>query len=126
MSVGYVLVGRLSDVFGRRWFFIGASVTATVGCIIGGTAKHINQIIAGNAFIGLATAAQLSFQYVLPELVPMKDRFYVLSGVFLFALPFSGFGPVISRLLIVNTTAGWRWDFYMNIIVSKSNVAARI
>ena len=97
-----------------------------MGCIIGGTATHINQIIAGNAFIGLATAAQLSFQYILPELVPMKDRFYVLSGVFLFALPFSGFGPVISRLLIVNTSQGWRWDFYMNIIVSESNVAARI
>ena len=122
LSVGYVLVGRLSDIFGRRWFFIGASLLATTGCVIGATATHTNQLIAGNAFIGLATAAQLSFNYIITELVPMKDRFYVLSLIFLIALPFSAFGPVISRLLIVHTERGWRWDFYMNIIVSKRDL----
>ena len=124
LAVGYTLVGRLSDIFGRRWFFIGASLMATMGCIIGATASHINQLIAGSAFIGLATAAQLSFNYIITELVPMKDRFYVLAGVFLVAIPFSAFGPVISRLLIVHATAGWRWDYYMNIIVSKLRLAA--
>lgn len=49
----------------------------------------------------------------------MKDRFYVLALIFLFAIPFSAFGPVISRLLIVHTSPGWRWDYYMTIIVSK-------
>lgn len=93
---------------------------ATVGCIIGATAQHINQLIAGNALIGLATAAQLSFNYIITELVPIKDRFYVISLIFLFALPFSAFGPVISRLLIVHTSAGWRWDYRMNIIISES------
>ena len=113
------LVGRLSDIFGRRWFFIGATVIALVGCIIGATAKGINQLIAGNALIGFATAAQLSFNYIITELVPIKDRFYAISLVFLFAIPYSAFGPVISRLLIVHTAAGWRWDFYLNIINSE-------
>ena len=93
---------------------------ATVGCIIGATAPNVNQLIGGNVLIGLATAGQLSFNYILTELVPVKHRFYILSGVFLVAIPFSAFGPVISRLLIVNTKPGWRWDYYMNIIVSKS------
>ena len=126
LAVGYTLVGRLSDIFGRRWFFIGASLCATMGCIIGATASHINQLIAGSAFIGLATAAQLSFNYIITELVPMKDRFYVLALVFLFAIPFSAFGPVISRLLIVHTSAGWRWDYYMNIIISKLRLTGTV
>ncbi|KAK3713537.1 hypothetical protein LTR37_008495 [Vermiconidia calcicola] len=116
LAVGYTLVGRLSDIFGRRWFFIGASVLATVGCIIGATAKSIYPLIGGNALIGLATSAQLSFNYIITELVPIRDRFYVLALIFLFAIPFSSFGPVIARLFIVHTTAGWRWCYYVNII----------
>ena len=121
LAVGYTLVGRLYDIFGRRWFFIGASIMATVGCIIGATAPNVNQLIGGNVLISLATAAQLSFNYIITELVPVKDRFFVLSGTFLFTIPFSAFGPVISRLLIVHTTKGWRWDYYMDTIVSESN-----
>ena len=120
LAVGYTLVGRLSDIFGRRWFFIGASVLATVGCIIGATAKSIYPLIGGNALIGLATSAQLSFNYIITELVPIRDRFYVLALIFLFAIPFSSFGPVIARLFIVHTTAGWRWCYYVNIIFSKT------
>ena len=51
--------------------------------------------------------------------MPVKDRFFVLAGIFLFAAPFSCFGPVISRLFIVHTTAGWRWNYYANIITSN-------
>ncbi|KAF2165680.1 hypothetical protein M409DRAFT_23970 [Zasmidium cellare ATCC 36951] len=118
LAVGYTLVGRLSDIFGRRWFFIGASLLATLGTIIGATAHDVNQLIGANVLLGLGAAVQLSFNYILPELVPMKDRFYVVSLIFIFALPLSGFGPVIGRLLIVHTTAGWRWFYYINIILN--------
>lgn len=118
LAVGYTLVGRFSDIFGRRWFFIGASLLATIGTIIGATAQDVNTLIGANVLLGLGASAQLSFNYILPEIVPMKDRFYVVSLIFIFALPLSGFGPVIGRLLIVHTTAGWRWFYYINIILN--------
>lgn len=68
--------------------------------------------------MGLAAAAQLSFNYTLTELVPIKHRFYVLTGIFLVAAPFSAFGPWIARLMIVNTDLGWRWIYYANLIAS--------
>lgn len=118
LSVGYTLVGRLSDIFGRRWFFTGAAALATIGCIVGATAQSVNQLIGANVLIGLAAAGQLSFNYTIAELVPVKHRFISLAAIFLFAVPFSGFGPYISRLFIAHTTKGWRWDYYLNIIVS--------
>ena len=83
----------------------GASLISTIGTIVGATAQNVNQLIAANVLIGLAAAAQISFNYIIAELVPIKDRFYVLSLVFLVASIFSAFGPVLSRLLIVHTAA---------------------
>jgi MFS family permease len=34
LAVGQVLVGRLSDLFGRRWFFVLGSALALVGTIV--------------------------------------------------------------------------------------------
>ena len=118
MAVGYTLVGRLSDIFGRRWFFIGSTLLAVIGCAVGATAPNIETLIGASTLMGLGAAAQLSFYYTLTELVPIKHRFYVLTGIFLIAAPFSCFGPYISRLFIVNTELGWRWDYYANLIAS--------
>lgn len=117
-SVGFTLVGRLSDIFGRRWFFIGCSLLATIGCVVGSTAKDVNQLIGANVLIGLAAASQLSFSYTIGELVPIKHRGFILSFAFTSAAPFSAFGSYISRLFIVHTSAGWRWDYYVTIIIS--------
>lgn len=119
LAVGYTLVGRLSDIFGRRWFFIGSTVLGTIGCAIGATAPNVGTLIGASVFTGLAAAAQLSFNYTLTELVPIKHRFYVLTGIFLAAAPFSCFGPYISRLFIVHTDLSWRWNYYANLIASQ-------
>ena len=41
-------MGRLSDIFNRRWFFIGPSILAIVGNIIGASAQSINMLIVSN------------------------------------------------------------------------------
>jgi len=44
--------GRLSDIFGRRYFFIAGSVTLIVGSIVSATGQSIGQMIAGGAIFG--------------------------------------------------------------------------
>jgi Na+/melibiose symporter-like transporter len=56
-----ILVGRLSDLFGRRWFMIGGSFLGLLGSIVCATAKDINAMIAGETLIGLGASAQISF-----------------------------------------------------------------
>jgi MFS family permease len=41
LAVGLLLVGRLSDIFGRRWFFIGGTILGAIGAAVAGTAKTI-------------------------------------------------------------------------------------
>ena len=86
---------------------------------VGATAENVNQLIGANVLIGLSAATQLSFTYVLGELVPVKDRFAVFCGLFLFSAPIAGLGPYFSRLFIARTAAGWRWDYYFSIIISR-------
>lgn len=44
-AVGFALVGRLSDIFGRRWFFTSVTVMALIGNIIGASAQSVNMLI---------------------------------------------------------------------------------
>ena len=44
-AVGFTLVGRISDIFGRRWFFICASILGLIGTVIGAAAQNINMLI---------------------------------------------------------------------------------
>ncbi|TKA76207.1 hypothetical protein B0A55_06592 [Friedmanniomyces simplex] len=96
-AVGFLWVGRLSDIFGRRWFFIGSSVLALIGNIIGASAQSIEMLLATNTLNGVAAAGQLSFNVVLGELVPKKQRGTYNAIVLSTSVPFAVFGPPIAR-----------------------------
>src|ERR1700759_1914141 len=54
--------GRLSDIFGRRWFFISGNVLLIIGAIISATGKSIPQMIAGGAIFGAGSGfMEMSF-----------------------------------------------------------------
>lgn len=73
--------------------------------------------------IGFAASGQLSVNYVVGELVPVRHRF-VASGIMsVISYPISGLGPYFSRLFIANTVAGWRWNYYMTTILSKMEIS---
>lgn len=121
-STSFLLVGRFSDILGRRWFFIGGNTIGLIGTIIGGTAQKITQLIVGNALIGIAAGVQLTFTVVISELLPAKWRGYGIGALFFSSVPFAAFGPVIARAFVENTAAGWRWSYYLNIIVTAITV----
>jgi MFS family permease len=108
----------MSDIFGRRWFFIGGNVVSLLSSILGATAQSMNQLIASSALAGFAASVQLSFPTLIGELVPNKHRAVANGFILLTAVPFSVFGPVVARSFILRTSAGWRWSYYLNIIVS--------
>jgi MFS family permease len=95
----FLLVGRLSDIFGRKWMVMGTSLLGLLGCVVGGTAKSIDILIVANLMNGIAAAGQLSFGIVLGELVPNKHRGPIVTVVFLSSLPFAGKSPAMLTTL---------------------------
>ncbi|KAK8102197.1 hypothetical protein PG984_015343 [Apiospora sp. TS-2023a] len=94
-SIGFLLVGRLSDIFGRRWMHYRLRP--------GRRRPSVGALIAATLLNGFAAAGQLSHQVVLGELVPNRLRGPIVTVVFLSSLPFAVFGPAIARLFILNT-----------------------
>jgi MFS family permease len=101
-SIGLIIVGRVTDIFGRRWWFIGGNAVATVGSIVCAVAPNIPALIAGETLIGIGASVQLSyacelfslvhmrlqsdkiFVVVVSELVPMEWRFLAQAFVYVF------------------------------------------
>jgi MFS family permease len=44
--------GRLSDLFGRRYFFLAGAIILIIGSIVSATGQSIDQMIAGGALFG--------------------------------------------------------------------------
>lgn len=107
-GVGLLLVGRLGDIIGRRYFLLGGQVLGVVSSVVSAKATSVNMLIAGSVIQGFSATAQLTFPYVIQELVPNKHRGYAQAVMIVAVLPFAGFGPVITRSLIDNTELGWR------------------
>ncbi|KAK5117986.1 hypothetical protein LTR62_004030 [Meristemomyces frigidus] len=122
LAVGFLLVGRLSDIFGRRWFFIGGNFLALICGILGAVATNINTVIGGNVLGGLGGAVQISFTVAIAELVPNKHRPLWIAGIFMSSVQFAAFGPVIAQALVIGTKPGWRVNYYMNIAVAATAV----
>lgn len=71
-SVCLLLFGRLTDIFGRRYFVLGGHTFALLGCIIAATAQHINALIGGMVFVGLAAGVQQCWVVFLGErMIPL-------------------------------------------------------
>lgn len=56
-SVTFTVIGQLTDIFGRRWYYIGGSILSVIGGIICCRATSINTIIGG---VGLLSLLQIS------------------------------------------------------------------
>jgi MFS family permease len=117
-AIGWLLFGRLGDIFGRRWLDIGGNLISLIGVIIAATAPNLNALITSNVFIGLGAAVQLSYGTVVQELVPYNKRGLMAAFILTFVVPGAVFGPVIAKGFQVHTSAGWRWNYYLSIIVN--------
>lgn len=57
-SVMVTVGGRMSDIFGRRWFLIVGSIVALCGAVVGATASSVNQLIASGVLFGFGGGLQ--------------------------------------------------------------------
>lgn len=108
------IVGKLSDLYGRKRFYVGGVIAFIVGSLIAGLAADIGGLIAGRFVQGLGIGAVMPLaQVIVAGLVSPRERGKyqgLIAGSWGVA---SVVGPIVGGL--VTDTLGWRWLFLMNL-----------
>ncbi|ROT42671.1 MFS general substrate transporter [Sodiomyces alkalinus F11] len=103
--------GRLSDIFGRRYFMMTGALISIAGCLVGANGKSINQMIASGALFGIGSGFQELCYACVQEVVPNRYRIVAVGGLDVsLALAFSS--PVISYAFIAYQDIGWRGAYW--------------
>ena len=128
------IVGKLSDQFGRKWFFVAGVIVFLAGSILSGAAQTMNQLIAFRALQGLGAGTGIALVFtVVGDIFPPAERarwqgiFGAVYGFSSVVGPTAGgwltdHGPLLGNF-IVNTTR-WRWVFYVNLPIGLVALAA--
>lgn len=71
--------GRISDIFGRRWFLITGSALGAIGALIGALGQSIGQMIAAGVIMGFGGGFQEIVFACVQEIVPNRRRLLALG-----------------------------------------------
>jgi EmrB/QacA subfamily drug resistance transporter len=113
-TVSLLIAGKLSDMYGRKWFLVGGIAVFIVGSILCGTSQTMTQLILFRALQGIGAGAimGMAFITVADLFSPAERGKYVgfLTGVFGLS---SIIGPTLGGYITDNLS--WNWVFYINI-----------
>jgi EmrB/QacA subfamily drug resistance transporter len=111
-----LLGGRLSDMFGRKWTFMGGAAGFAVASAVGGASTSFGMLVTARAAQGVfgAVLAPAALSTLVSTFRDPKDRgkaFGIFGSV---AAGGSAVGLVLGGLL--TEYLSWRWSLYVNLI----------
>lgn len=113
-TVTVPLWGKLSDLYGRRSFYLAAVGLFLLGSALSGAARSMPQLIVFRAVQGLGAGGLLPLgMAILADLYTLQERGKMqglVSGVWGVA---SVIGPLVGGYITEHLS--WRWVFYLNV-----------
>ncbi|MFC9788143.1 MDR family MFS transporter [Rhodococcus sp. NPDC127528] len=122
------LYGKLSDMYGRKPFFMAAIIIFVLGSLLCTLAQSMYMLAAFRAFQGLGAGGLMSLALaILGDIVGPRER-AKYQGYFLAVFGTSSvLGPVLGGLLAGQSSIlgidGWRWVFLVNVPIGMFALA---
>ena len=113
-----LLGGRIGDMFGRKWTFIGGLLGFSIASAIGGAANSFEVLVAARALQGVfgAMLAPSALGLLSTTFVDSSERakaFGIFGAI-------AGGGAAVGLLLggILTEWLSWRWCLYVNLLIA--------
>jgi EmrB/QacA subfamily drug resistance transporter len=113
-----LLGGKLGDLFGRKWTFIGGLIGFSVASALGGLAQSFGVLVAARALQGafgaLLAPSALSLLTVTFADSPDRPKAFGIFGAI------AGGGASLGLLLggALTQALSWRWCLYVNLAIA--------
>lgn len=110
------IIGKLSDLYGRRLLFQISIVVFMVGSVIAALSQTMGQLVGARAVQGFGAGGLLVLNFgVLADIVAPRERGKYQGYVASVWAVASVLGPLVGGFFVDNLT--WRWIFWINLPV---------
>lgn len=113
-TIATPLLGKLSDLYGRRLIFEVTMAIFIVGSLLCGMSQSMGQLIAARAVQGVGGGAIQALAFaILGDVLPPRERGRYIG---FFTLSFVGaalLGPLAGGFIVEHFS--WPWIFYVNV-----------
>ncbi|MGO3744244.1 MAG: multidrug effflux MFS transporter [Alcaligenes aquatilis] len=110
-AFGQLLVGPISDQYGRKLFVVGGLAIFLVGSVVCATATNLNELIMGRIIQGFgACATAVLARAIARDLFDGEGLTRALSLIMIATAAAPGFSPILGS--VFNDLAGWRSMFW--------------
>jgi EmrB/QacA subfamily drug resistance transporter len=122
-TISTPLYGKLSDIYGRKGFFLFSIGVFIVGSALCGLSRSMYELAAFRAIQGVGAGGLFSLALaIIGDIVPPRER-AKYQGYFLAVFGTSSvLGPLLGGFFAgtdqILGVSGWRWIFYINIPIA--------